>query len=610
MEPSMHSGATPIHYRLSLARPAAHVFEVRCTIAEPDAGGQCLRLPAWIPGSYMIRDFARNIISIRACNDEGPVALHRVDKSTWQCDPCAGPLYVDYEVYAWDLSVRAAHFDQTHAYFNGASLFLAAVGQEARPCQLTIPRPEHAPMRDWQVATSLDAGEDTPRHGFGSWHAPDYDALIDHPFEIGALTLAEFEVAGVPHEIALYGRHEADMARLVADLRTICQTHVDFFGELPPMSRYVFLVMVVGDGYGGLEHRSSCSLLCSREDLPHPADEGVTDKYRGFLGLCSHEYFHTWNIKRIKPEIFMPYRLERETHTTLLWAFEGITSYYDDLGLLRSGLIPLESYLELLGQTVTRVMRGPGRFRQSIAESSFDAWTRFYRQDENAANAIVSYYAKGALVALALDLRLRRDSGGRASLDDLMRRLWREYGRPGIGLPEGRIEAIAGELAGGDMQDFFAAFVYGHEDPPLGELLAELGIVAHQRARSDLQDKGGKPAEDPFVVDLAAVLRDCDEGLRIQSVTEDGPAQQAGLSAGDLIVAIDGLRTDCRRLASLLRRRRPGDTLEVHYFRRDELFQTTVALAAAPRDTWYFRVDEHADAAARARRAAWRGEPA
>jgi predicted metalloprotease with PDZ domain len=230
--------------------------------------------------------------------------------------------------------------------------------------------------------------------GFGRYRAQGSADLIDHPVEMGDFLHTQFLAAGTPHEIAIYGRHRADLGRLSRDLQKVCEEHANLFGELPP-DRYLFLMMVVGQGYGGLEHRDSTSLICSRADLPVPGQTEVTEGYRRLLGLCSHEYFHLWNVKRIQPARIQSSDLSGEVHTRLLWAFEGFTSYYDDLALVRCGLITERDYLDLLAQTITRVMRVNGRTKQSVAESSFDAWTKFYKQDENAPNAIVSYYAKG-----------------------------------------------------------------------------------------------------------------------------------------------------------------------------------------------------------------------
>ncbi len=420
-----------------------------------------------------------------------------------------------------------------------------------------------------------------------------YDELIDHPVEMGHFTRATFNAGGIVHEIVISGRHDADMLRLCQDLSRICEQHIGLFGELPAIQRYIFLIMVVGEGYGGLEHRASTSLLCSRDDLPRPGDDdAVNDNYRSFLGLCSHEYFHTWNIKRIKPAVFSPYTLSQESYTRQLWAFEGITSYYDDLALLRSGLISLNSYLELLGQTATRIWRGSGRFIQSVADSSFDAWTKFYKQDENASNAIVSYYAKGALLALALDMLLRKLSNNQISLDDLMRLLWREYGKPGRGLKEGEIETRAAELVGHDLSDFFQRYLYGNEDLPLNELLAIIGIEFQLRPADSANDKGGKPAEsqheNAVPAWLGTRLSSDPAGARVSHVSSQSPAMQAGLSAGDLIIAVNELKTDKQKLEKILQRYQPGTRLQLHAFRRDELMHFDITLAVAPKNTCFF----------------------
>ncbi len=303
---------------------------------------------------------------------------------------------------------------------------------------MEIVAPEGPAYRAWRVATTLPSAGAAP-WGFGAYRAANYDELIDHPVEMADFLVASFEAGGATHDVAITGKVNVDLDRLTTDLARICQWQVDLFGGArgcrAPFDRYLFQVAAVGDGYGGLEHRSSTSLCCKRDELPAPGMEGVTDDYRSFLGLASHEYFHSWNVKRIKPAAFVPYDLARESYTRQLWAFEGITSYYDDLALVRCGVIDAGSYLELLGQTITGVLRTPGRHVQSVADSSFDAWIKFYRRDENAPNAVVSYYAKGALVALALDLTLR-DAG--ASLDDLMRLLWQRHGAGGSRRARGR----------------------------------------------------------------------------------------------------------------------------------------------------------------------------
>lgn len=596
-----------MHYRITPLRPQAHIFEVSVTVSEPAREGQIFALPVWIPGSYMVREFARNILTIRAEAHGQPVALNKLDKQRWQAAPCSSPLTIVYEVYAWDLSVRAVYFDQTRAYFNGTSVFLQVLGQEDKPCTVELVPPSFT--QHWRVATTLrrDGAE---AYGFGRYAANDYDDLVDHPVEMAEFELGTFTVAGVPHEVAITGCHQVDMARLCRDLEAICAVQVQMFGELPPMERYLFLVMAVGEGYGGLEHRSSCSLLCSRDDLPLPGRAEMTEEYRTFLGLCSHEYFHTWNVKRIKPIAFLPYDLSAENYTRQLWAFEGITAYYDDLILVRSGRISAKQYLETLAQTVTRVWRGSGRFVQSVAESSFDAWVKFYRQDENAPNAIVSYYTKGSLIALSLDVLIRRHTNDARSLDDVMRRLWQDFGKRNIGVAEGYIERLASEIAGVSLDDFFARYVYGTEDPPLEELFAYLGVEFYLRPAESSSDKGGQASKKTSQVlasrpVLGARTTGENGGVKLQTVLTGGAAEKAGLAAGDLLIAINDLRTTSSNLDKLLGRFDVGQKVMVHAFRRDELMTFDVVLQSPPVDTCELVWNEDVDPLTAARGAAW-----
>ena len=569
-----------IQYQVRLADPAGHRYAVRLTIPHPDPAGQDLRLPAWIPGSYLIRDFARQIETLQAQCGGDPVATRKTDSHTWRCAPCTGPLIVDYQVYAWDLSVRGAHFDESHAFFNGCSLFLAVAGQESQPCLLDLRPPAHA--RGWQVHTSLPpaAGHPAaaPAHGFGCYQARDYDELIDHPVEICTPQCISFEAHGARHDLVFTGRVPGlDLDRIAADAQKICAAQIELFEPDNPRApfldgaaRYVFLVTVTGDGYGGLEHRASTALITRRADLPVRGRE-APEGYTTFLGLLSHEYFHTWNVKRIKPAAFVPYDLSRPNHTELLWVFEGFTSYYDDLMLLRAGVIDEPAYLKRVGRTLDQVLRAGGRLKQSVAESSFDAWTRYYKQDENSPNALVSYYTKGALVALGLDLEIRRQSGGAHSLDDVMRLLWRRYGRDFYqgrprGVAEGDMPALIRAATGADVTDFIARHALGREDVPLKSALARAGIELsaqpdHTRPTLDVRTQA-----DPA-------------GLRLATVYEHGPAHRAGLSAGDLLIAADGLRiTDATSLDRLLDARRPGERVTLHVVRRDDLRQYTVRL--------------------------------
>lgn len=567
-----------IRYTIVPKDLAGHLFNVTVTVARPDPDGQVFALPAWIPGSYMIREFARNIVRIRAEADGAAVALTKLDKHSWRAAPCAGPLTLHYEVYAWDLSVRAAHLDQTHGFFNGTSVFLRVVGQEDVVHGVEIQRPADPAAKTWRVATAMpEAG--AKRYGFGLYAAANYDELIDHPVEMGDFELASFTAHGIVHDIVITGRvPNLDMARLQADLKAICETQIAFFEpqtKRAPLDRYVFMTMAVGDGYGGLEHRASTALIAARADLPStatPKGAEPGEGYLRFLGLCSHEYFHTWNVKRIKPAVFAPYDLQTENYTPLLWLFEGFTSYYDDLMLVRSGIIGEATYFKLLAKTVGGVLRGSGRLKQSVADSSFDAWSKYYRQDENSPNAIISYYTKGSLIALAFDLTIRAKTNGAKSLDDVMLALWERYGRDfyngaGRGVTDAEVEALFDEVSGLKLKALFERWVRGTDDLPLAKLFAPLGVKLVE------ERKGGKPSLD------AGIGRDA-LGAKLTQVHEGGAAHGAGLSAHDVIIAIDGLRVSGNpsNVDTLLGRYRVGDKVVVHAFRRDELMTFDVTL--------------------------------
>ncbi|MDH5784400.1 MAG: PDZ domain-containing protein [Chromatiales bacterium] len=585
----------PVHYRVMPSDPAAHLFTVELTIQQPNPDGQRLSLPAWIPGSYMIRDFARNIVTITAECCGRAVTLHKIDKQAWQADPCDGALQIRYTVYAWDLSVRSAHFDQQHAYFNGTSLFLRVAGQDEVSCSVELLPPEGDEYQSWCVATTLPLNGAT-LYGFGGYQAADYDELIDHPVEMADFTLIKFEARGTPHEVAITGKHYADCGRIADDLKKICEYDIDLFGELPEMARYLFQVMAVGEGYGGLEHRSSTSLLCSRDDLPVKGGDKISEGYRNFLGLCAHEYFHTWNVKRIKPAVYLPYDLQQETHTPLLWFFEGVTSYYDDLTLYRSGCIDKESYLELLGQQLTRLLRTPGRNKQTVSDSSFDAWTKLYKADENATNAIVSYYNKGAVVALCLDLTIRKMSNNRKSLDDVMRALWQHHGKPLIGVSSEGLEQFISEVSGVELKPFFDLALRSTDDLPVAELLCGFNVTYHTRPADGADDKGGKAGNGKRPPHYTGLRLAAESGsAKVTAVLNGSPAHLAGISAGDVIIAVDWLKSDQGKISKHLARFAIGDSVVLHGFRRDELKEWTLVLDTPIADTVWLSTSDSTD---------------
>lgn len=569
------------NYRIAIADAHAHLFAVSIEINEPDPAGQRLSLPTWAPGSYMVREFARHIVEIRAHvrgkSRNRALTLTKLDKCTWQAPACEGPLVVEYLVYAFDVSVRAAHVDATHAFFNGSSVFLSVEGQSSRRCELEIVQPLGEPFAGWRVSTTFATSKPTPQ-GFGRYHAKDYDELIDHPVEMGTFQTIRFTACGTPHEIALTGAvPNLDAKRLANDVKRICEAQIRLFEpttEFAPFDRYIFLTTAIGEGHGGLEHRASSALLCSRDDLPRTHQPGREDSYQGFLGLVSHEYFHSWNVKRIKPAAFVPYHLERENYTRLLWIFEGFTSYYDDLVLVRCGLLSESQYLGMLGKTINELSRIAGPKRQSLADSSFDAWIKYYRQDENSPNAIVSYYRKGSLVALVLDLRIRQRTQGKRSLDDVMRHLWQEIGAKfdagaDVGLEENEFADLVEASTGVDVADDVARWAYGTGQLPLAEMVAPFGLKLEWDRPSSQPGLGAKLASDAM-------------GCRVVTAYDGEAAQRAGLSANDVIVAIDGLRVTYATLSRVLKRYAPGQRVGVHAFRRDELRLVTLQLDEEP----------------------------
>jgi predicted metalloprotease with PDZ domain len=576
----------PLLYSLEPLDLSGHRLRATVRIAEPDPRGQIVSLPAWIPGSYLIRDFSRHIEHISARSGKQPVTLTKLDNHRWRVAPCAGPLTITTVIYAWDLSVRGAHLDETHCFLNGTSAFLEVHGQQEHPCRLTL-LPPPKPV-SWRVFTSMPqytrANSAQGRNGFGTYFVDNYDALIDHPVEMGNPEVIKFDACGAQHEMVFTGLiPNLDLKRIAQDVKKICEAQIRFFEPdtarvpfLDSATKYVFMTMVTGDAYGGLEHRASTALMASRKDLPTLGHDKAPEGYQTFLGLVSHEYFHTWHVKRIKPAAFAPYKLSSESHTRLLWIFEGFTSYYDDLFLLRSGVIDRPTYLKTLGKQIASVHNTPGQRKQSVAESSFDAWTRYYKQDENATNAIISYYTKGSLVALALDLTIRQATNQQRSLDDVMRLLWERYGRDfyqgnPIGLSEKGFPQLVRDATGVDVSDEINRWAYGCDDLPLKHLLSTQGILLEWKAANT------RPS-----LDLRT--RKQGEHLSIAAVLEGGAAHAAGLSAHDTLVAIDGVRVDAESntLERILASYQPGQTIQVHVFRRDELRCFELTLASPP----------------------------
>jgi predicted metalloprotease with PDZ domain len=549
-----------IRYTVELKDFHGHRFEVTLHIPAAilqDQGAQ-VQLPAWIPGSYMLRDFSKHLETISAKNitTNKKVLLEKIDGNTWYVPTSNQDIKLTYQVYAYDVSVRAAYIDTNRAFFNPTSLCLQVLdhADEVHELEVRKPTEDSSFAKDWRVETTLPSKK-VDSFGFGIYQANSYESLIDHPVAIGEFQTVKWQSCGIPHQMVIQGAiKEVDTKQLAKDLKAICEAHIQFFepeSHRAPFKQYSFIVNAVGDGYGGLEHRDSTVLLCKRDDLPYPNQNlSKYEAYEDFLGLCSHEYFHAWMVKRIKPQVFDPYTLDQKNHTRLLWLFEGFTSYYDDLQLFRSKRIDLSAYLKRLEKTWNMVLRQPGRHKQSVADSSFDAWTKYYQMDENTPNAVVSYYTKGSLIALALDLTIREHTRNQQSLDDVIRHLWQMYQLTQQGMAENdfdsAIEFIIGPSFQTTWQLFKADYIEGTADLPLLKLLTSAKIKVTLKTKK--ASENSESAKQLLGIRTAAT----NGWVRLTHVLDGGLAQKAGLSAGDYLGSIQQERVSPARVDHLL----------------------------------------------------------
>ncbi|CAP00353.1 conserved hypothetical protein [Acinetobacter baumannii SDF] len=540
-----------LHYQIEFDDYKQHLVHVTIRfLANPN---QELWLPTWIPGSYLIREFSKHIEAVKAYDEAGRMLnIKKTEKNRWRLFNTDHELItVEYDVYAYDLSVRGAYVDQTRLYINPACVCLGLEGQEQSACELEIFLLDE--LKHFQLATGL-ASKSLVKGRF-TLKADHYDQLIDSPFELADQTRFSFETHGIEHEFVISGTHATNVDRLKTDIEKICAAEIDLFGSAP-FKNYTFMTMATGNSYGGLEHCNSTSLITPRDDLPKSNEPTEPSKdYQRFLGLCSHEYFHSWLVKFIRPENFANYNLHQEGYTSLLWIFEGFTSYYDDLILLRSGVISQKSYLDLLKSQIDRYLQNPGRFVQTVAESSFDAWIKFYRQDENSNNAGTSYYNKGALVALCLDLGLRLRG---SSLDALMRRLY-ENTQNGVQVNERTIFDLCEELTGDSWVEQINHLINTTEELPLDQLFSEFGLSYTLKNDKTLA-YGLKLADKP-------------EGVLVQNAHREGAGAKAGISANDVIIAIDGLKATTKLIEKYAKQK---GNYSVLAFRRDELLSFEV----------------------------------
>ena len=581
----------PLHYTVAVPDPASHQFHL--TLAVPEAPPRIrLMMPRWTPGSYLLREHGRHVTDVTATVAGQPAVVEKVDPHVFEVrSDGEGDLEVSYKVYGHELAVRTAHLDDTHGFFNGVNVFLLPEGLASRPCRLTL-----QPPPGWPVATTL------PAHPDGGYAAEDYHHLVDCPVEMGTHQSFAFEVRGVPHQFVVWNKGNLDLDRLKADLPRLVETNAQVFGELP-YPRYLFITHLTDTGRGGLEHRDSTALLYPRFGFRKEKD------YQDFLALCAHEHFHAWNVKRIQPKVFAPYDYSQENPTRLLWALEGFTAYYDNRCVLRSALMPNERYLALLGELITTLHNTPGRHTQTLEDASMEAWVKLYRPDANSANSTVSYYLKGELAALCLDLSIRHHSGGERSLDDVMAQLWAWTKKRGQGLEDSAWEEALVGAGGPQTRALLRTLVGTTQELPLPECLAYVGLELNWRASEGADDKGGtsgkEPSDDASTAWLGASVR---KDGTLNSTRADGPAARAGLAPGDVLVAWGGFKAAEGGWSARLAECAPGQQVAVHFFRRDELRHTTVVLGTAPQSTAFITRRETPPPQVAALRDAWLGQ--
>jgi predicted metalloprotease with PDZ domain len=570
-----------IHYLVGMSRPETHLFEVSLHITDYPGSILDLKMPVWTPGSYLVREYAKNLQDFAAFAGSEPLPWHKVSKNHWQIEKGDfNHIVISYRIFANELTVRTNHLDATHGYFNGAALFLRMPEWEKSPIQVTI----LPASPEWRVTTGLPAIEGESN----TFLAADFDTLVDSPFEIGNHQWYQFEVLGKTHELAIWGEGNFQAQRLIADFQKIIEVEAQMFGGLP-YDRYVFLVHLLNQAYGGLEHKNSCSLIYQRFGFR------AQDKYERFLQLTAHEFFHLWNVKRLRPKGLEIFDYDQENYTPSLWFCEGTTSYYDLLIPLRAGFYDVKSYLNHLSKEITRYLTTPGRKVQPLSESSFDAWIKLYRQDANSGNSQISYYLKGEMVSLLLDLLIRSHQKNRCSLDDVMVQMWQQFGQEEIGYTPEQLQGVIESVAGKDLTDFFDRYLHGLEDLPFNEYLQPFGLQLVPEKE-----------EEPYL----GVRVSTENGREIIKFVEaDSPAQAAGIDAGDELLAIDGLKVGSNQLSDRLKDYQPNDKIQISVFHQDELRTYTVTLAAPRPQKYQLQPVPNPDVTQQENFAGWLGVP-
>ena len=593
--PEARAATLSLVYTLSFSQPHTHLYEVAFTIGNVNAPQIDLVMPTWTPGSYLQREFARNVQEFAALDESSrPLRWEKANKATWRVETGsangrARTVYVRYLVYANELSVRTSHLDASHAYFNGASVFMFVKGATDQPVKLKINAPA-----GWRITTplALAPGSD------GFYTAPNYDVLVDSPTEVGTHRLLEFDHRGKRHRIAIWGEGNFDEARLKEDFAKIVEQGALMFGGLP-YDHYTFIVHVQQGIGGGLEHLNSTTLQ-TRPDAFSPRKH-----YLGFLLLTSHEYFHLWNVKRIRPKSLGPFDYENENYTRALWLSEGTSDYYGRLLLRRAGLMTSAEYLENMVAEIARYEQTPGRKVMSAESASFNAWIKGYRPDENSPNSAIDYYNKGDLLGWMLDFEIRSRTGGKKSLDDVMRYLDENYAQRGVGFPEEELKGVFEKVAGADFTDFFRRYVSGTDEIDFDSYLRMAGLQLRRTyKRSSLFDSGQKSQQAPRGY-LGVRTRAAGDRVFISNVIAGTPAYQGGLNSEDELVAIDGRRVDESNVNERMDTLRPGQGVTVTVFRRGRMMTLNLTAAQKPFDRYAIIAVKQPSAAERAFYKSW-----
>lgn len=559
----LHATLPQFSYHVAMPEPSSHLFEVTLQVRgweSPNPGWVDLKMPVWTPGSYLVREYARHLQDFAATTEDGaPLPWRKVAKNHWRIDVQGHhDFQMHYRIYANELSVRTNHLDITHGYFNGAALFCYVPGWEQVPLQVEIA----LPRADWHVTTPLAPLGDRAN----TFIAANFDELVDSPFEIGKHRVYDFDVAGKPHQLAVWGDGNLEPDPLLADMQRVIEVEADLFGGLP-YDRYLFLLHLSSQGFGGLEHRNCCSLIYQRFGFRN------RDKYDRFIQLVAHEFFHLWNVKRIRPKALETFDYDQENYTPSLWFSEGTTSYYDLVIPYRAGVYDVRTYFNSLNKEITRFLTTPGRQVQPLAESSYDAWIKLYRQDANSPNSQMSYYLKGEMVSLLLDLLIRERHNNTRSLDDVMRQMWGQFGQPEIGFTPQDLEQTIAAIAGTDLTEFFQRCLQTTDDLPFDNYLEPFGLRLVADGDNSL----------PY---LGLTLKSENGREVIKFVERHSPAQRVGMDAGDELLAINGIRVTADQLNDRLRDFQPGHLIQVAFFHQEELRLTMLTLED-PRPTRY-----------------------